>query len=188
MRRIPEQRDGLGEDKAVLDVPVDLLRQGLTDAQRATEEALERTTRLGDVDVRNLVEGHEDRCKQGVHQHADTKGDKGLAPAEVAGKPLGGFAIHMEATIEQFHRARLEDGHGRGDDHAQHAPNEHLGQQAEALLHINTLADAQGQHLTKGAEDGELEEAHQQAVVIGSGIKPFPGAWDEGEAADDGAR
>ena len=67
MRRIPEQRNRLGKDKAVLDVPVDLLRQGLTDPQRAAEESFQRPSRLSNVDISDFMEGHEDRSKQCVH-------------------------------------------------------------------------------------------------------------------------
>ena len=41
VRWIPEQRDGLGKNKTVLDIPIDLFRQGLADLQWMAEEALQ---------------------------------------------------------------------------------------------------------------------------------------------------
>ena len=90
---IPEQWDGLGKDKAVLDVPVDLFREGLADFQRMAEEAFQGAAGFGHMDVGDLVEGHEDGGEEGVHQHTDAEGHEKLAPAEVAGKPFSRLAV-----------------------------------------------------------------------------------------------
>ena len=184
MRRIPKQRDGLGKDETVLDVPIDFLCQGLPYLQLMAEEATQRSTGLCDVDVGDFVEGHKDRRKQRVHQHADAKRDEDLAPTEIGLKPLCRFSVEVETAVQQGYGSRLENGHRRSNHHTQHAPNQHLRQQSEAFLHIHTLTDTQSEHLAKGAQNGELEEAHQQAVIPGGGIKPFPSARDESEAAN----
>ena len=93
MGRIPEQGDGLGKDKTILDVPVDFLRKCLSDFQLVTKETTQRATRLGNMDVGDFVEGHKDRGKEGVHQYADAQSHKGLAPTEVACKPVGGLPV-----------------------------------------------------------------------------------------------
>ena len=82
MRRIPEQRNRLGKDETILDVPIDFLAHLLPDSQLIAKESSQCSTCFCHMDIGNFVEGHEDRRKQGVHQHTDTKCDKELAPAE----------------------------------------------------------------------------------------------------------
>ena len=184
---IPEQRDGLGEDKTILDIPVDLFRQRFLNAKWAAEEAFQGSAGLSHVDVGDLVESHEYRCEQGVHQHADAQRNPDFAPVEIGFETLCGSSVKMETAVQQGQGATFEDGHGRCNHHTQNSPNQHLGQQAEAFFNVNAFTDAQGEHLTKGAEDGKLEETHQQSVFGGGGIKPVPSAWDESEAANDGS-
>lgn len=191
MCRIPEQRYSLFENEAVLNVPVYLFSQGLLDIERAAEEACQRAACLSDVDVGNLVECHENRRKQGVHQHADAQRHEELAPGErcpcqrVTIKPFGSLAVEVESVVKQDHCSRLENGHGGGDDDTENAPNEHLRHQSEAFFHVNAFLDSQRKHLAEGAEDGKLEEAHQQAVMLRRTDKPVPGSRDKSEAADD---
>lgn len=186
VRRIPKQRYRLGEDEAILRVPVDFLAHRLPDLQRFGKESFQRSSRLRNMDVGNFVERHENRRKQCVHQHADAQRDEELAPTEIADKPCRGLSAEMETAVQQGHGTRLEDGHGRGNDHAQHSPNQHLRQKAEAFLKVHAFANAQGQHLAKSAKNGKLEEAHQQAMVFGGRVEPIPRPRDESEAANHG--
>lgn len=83
--RIPEERNGLLEDKAPLHIPVDALDKALHRDRR--DKSLQRATALGDMSIGNLVEGHKDGGKEGVHHNRDCQRHNELAE---------GDALHIE--------------------------------------------------------------------------------------------
>ena len=66
---IPEERDGLLEDEAPLYIPIEVADK--TTHRDWGDEGFERATTLGDMRIRNLMEGHKDGRKEGVHHHRE---------------------------------------------------------------------------------------------------------------------
>jgi hypothetical protein len=99
-----------------------------------------------------VVREHEDGREDEVKEEGNGKGGQDVAP---------GLRQAGQEGEEPGHAA-AEDAEGPVDDHTENAPQQQLGQQAEALEVVGLALHAPGEDLSASGEQGEFKEGQQQ--------------------------
>lgn len=161
MGREPEKRYCLLENESPLHPPVQV-GHNLTHVDRR-EESPQGSTRLENMRVRDLVQGHEDRGKNGVHGNGDAEGHKDFRPGERF--PHHGLGVLHTHGLQEDGYPAGKYRHGQFHSQAQQSPDESPGQYAESRTVVHARADAQADALAQGGKDSELHETHDHPVL-----------------------
>jgi len=106
---------------------------------------------------------HEQGCEQKIVGHADAKGHAYPVRQRTAGQ-----GVHRQGQAQGRHEmghAHGVDDEGGIDDDPDRSPEKKSYQDAKTGTIVACCGDMQGDTFTKGAQNAELDEAHEEIMV-----------------------